>query len=84
MRLWTYGGESTAVLEGTLTGHSKPVTALAFSSDGSLLATGSLATDVTVWDVISQQGKHRLKVALRLVVLVCFRFAHNRFDRRMI
>lgn len=40
---------------------SQPVTALAWSGDGALLATGSQSTEVLVWDVIAQHGKHRLK-----------------------
>ncbi len=59
VRVWRLG--SAAVLEATFTGHRKAVTALAWSSDDGLLATGSQGNEVVVWDVVAQQGRHRFK-----------------------
>jgi len=45
--LWDVtSGEKTAVLEG----HTKPITALAFSPDGTLIASGAEDNTIIVWD----------------------------------
>jgi U3 small nucleolar RNA-associated protein 12 len=44
-----------------LNGHGKAVSALAFSSCGTMLASGSRDTDVIHWDLISEQGLCRLR-----------------------
>src|SRR5262249_50846158 len=46
-----YWNTSTATLEWTGDGHKAPVTSLAFSLDGKLLASGSADGEVRVWDV---------------------------------
>jgi serine/threonine protein kinase len=45
-----YWNTTTAALEWTGEGHTKPVTCLAFSLDGKLLASGSADGEVRVWD----------------------------------
>ncbi|HLW64708.1 MAG TPA: serine/threonine-protein kinase [Gemmataceae bacterium] len=46
-----YWNTTTAALEWTGEGHAKPVTCLAFSLDGKLLASGSVDGEVRVWNV---------------------------------
>jgi hypothetical protein len=48
-----YWNTTAATLEWTGEGHTKPVTCLAFSLDGKLLASGSADGEVRVWDVTS-------------------------------
>uniref|UniRef100_A0A0G4F8S0 Small-subunit processome Utp12 domain-containing protein n=1 Tax=Chromera velia CCMP2878 TaxID=1169474 RepID=A0A0G4F8S0_9ALVE len=45
----------------TLHGHKSAVTALDFSPDGSLLASGGQDTDVVVWDTVAESGLYRLR-----------------------
>jgi WD40 repeat protein len=45
----------------SLNGHTRAITALAFSADGSLLASGSQDTEVVVWDVVAEAGLFRLR-----------------------
>jgi U3 small nucleolar RNA-associated protein 12 len=61
VRIWGPGEQGKMEVRSTFTGHTRPVTCLAFSSDGSLLATGSQSTEVLVWDVLGQAGRARLK-----------------------
>lgn len=52
------GGGSLAM---QLNGHGKAVSALAFSSCGTMLASGSRDTDIIHWDLIAEQGLCRLR-----------------------
>ena len=56
VRLWN---STTGSVHTTFSGHSKPVTALAFDEEGTRLASGSQDTDLIVWDVISESGLYR-------------------------
>ena len=47
---------STGEHLGTFSGHTSPVSALAFDSDGHRLASGSMDTEVVVWDIVAEQG----------------------------
>lgn len=47
---------STGVNLSTFSGHSSPVTALSFDDEGHRLASGSMDTEVVVWDIIAEQG----------------------------
>lgn len=44
---------------GTLEGHEDVITALAFSRDGRVLASGAADTSVLLWDVQALQRSHR-------------------------
>ena len=49
------------MMQVTLTGHRRAVTALRYSRNGSQLASGSQDTDVILWDVIAESGLFRLR-----------------------
>ena len=58
IRLWDLdSGECLA----TFSGHRKQVSALRFSRNGALLASGSKDTDIVVWDVAGEAGLYRLR-----------------------
>ncbi|MGO8791498.1 MAG: WD40 repeat domain-containing serine/threonine protein kinase [Terriglobia bacterium] len=59
-------------LQQTLTGHSGEVTSVAFSSDGRLLASGSVDRTVKIWDVATRQLKQTLAGHQNFVVAVAF------------
>ncbi len=61
VKLWAPGEGGRPEVRCTFSGHSKPVTALCFNEDGSLLASGSQGTEVLVWDVLGQSGRARFK-----------------------
>jgi WD40 repeat protein len=54
VRLWDIGGIGQRDELITLRGHEKPVSTLAFSPDGRLVATGSWDHDIRVWDLQTQ------------------------------
>lgn len=56
IRLWNSLNGSVTT---TLNGHKKSVTALAFDSTGTRLASGSQDTDLIIWDVVAEAGLHR-------------------------
>src|SRR5947209_8265353 len=63
IRLWDpVGGQETALLENRRDG----LLSLAFSPDGSLLATGGRAGSITIWDVQRQARYETLGPALAL------------------
>lgn len=51
----------TAGVALTLNGHKRAVSSLAYSRDGSRLASGSRDTDVIVWDTVGEVGVARLR-----------------------
>ncbi len=80
VRVWGPGEGGRMEVRACFTGHTKPVSALCFNEDGSLLATGSQGTEVLVWDVLGQAGRARFKGHKGAVTGV--RFAHD--SRRLI
>ena len=44
-----------------LHGHRKKVECLAFNKDNSMLVSGGDDTDIIVWDIVSRQGRFRLR-----------------------
>jgi len=68
VRLWSADGRAVA----TLTGHSSSVLALAFSPDGSLLASSSLDGSVQVWDVAQRQKAFDLPGQQKAVSALAF------------
>src|SRR5262245_15440397 len=60
------GQELKLVVE---TGHSDIVSAIAFSPDGRLLASGSFDTTIRLWDVSSAKEIYALKNSERIVSL---------------
>lgn len=58
IRLWNL---ASCECECTFNGHHGPVTAVRFSSNGSLLASGATDTDIVLWDVTGEAGLFRLR-----------------------
>ena len=58
MRLWNL---QSGTCEVTLSGHKGQVTALKYSQQGGLLASGARDTDIIVWDVAAEAGLYRLR-----------------------
>lgn len=58
IRLFNY---DTMTLSVALNGHRKAVTALAFNSDGTRLASGSQDTDCILWDIVGEVGIARFR-----------------------
>jgi WD40 repeat protein len=56
----------------TFSGHSSRVLALAFSPDGTLLASGAIDKTVRTWDVATGTEKHNMAGHTRLVKSVAF------------
>lgn len=50
---------STNSIVSRFNGHRKAVTALSFDNDGLKLASGSLDTDLIVWDTLAVEGLKR-------------------------
>ena len=44
-----------------LHGHKRAIQSLAWNSNGTRLASGSLDTDIIIWDVVEETGLYRLK-----------------------
>ncbi len=71
IRLWPLeGGESPKVLEDN--GHFAGVTALAFSPDGTLLASGSVDKTLLVWELAEHKVKHKIMGHTATIVAVAF------------
>jgi U3 small nucleolar RNA-associated protein 12 len=62
IRLWS---ASSATATTVLNGHKKAVTALAFDTSGTRLASGSQDTDLIVWDVVAEAGMFRYVLRCR-------------------
>lgn len=58
IRLWSTGSASVVV---TFNGHKSAISALAWDTDGTRLASGSKDTDIIVWDVVGEVGMFRLR-----------------------
>jgi WD40 repeat protein len=67
--LWDYARRRQLAVLG---GHRGPVTALAYSRDGALLASGDAAGLVKVWDVSRGQERATLQTRWRCVMTVAF------------
>jgi U3 small nucleolar RNA-associated protein 12 len=61
VRIFEHERNSGSNLAMQLNGHGKAVSALAFSSCGTMLASGSRDTDIIHWDLIAEQGLCRLR-----------------------
>eukprot|EP00400_MALV-I_sp_L67-5_P000505 gene505-598_t len=53
VRLWNHQ-DSNCLL--TLSGHKSAISCLEFSEDGNFLASGSLDTDIVLWDAVAESG----------------------------
>lgn len=49
------GDAPEGVFRGALSGHRSEVTCLSFSSDGAVLVSGAMDTELIVWDVVAEQ-----------------------------
>ncbi|KAM0790814.1 hypothetical protein ACM66B_004659 [Microbotryomycetes sp. NB124-2] len=58
IRVWSAQTQTVTV---TFNGHKSAVSALAWDSDGTKLASGSKDTDIIIWDVIGEEGLFRLR-----------------------
>jgi U3 small nucleolar RNA-associated protein 12 len=56
VRLWNIKKEIILI---TFHGHTRAISSMNFDSSGAHLATGSLDTDIVIWDVIGEQGLSR-------------------------
>jgi WD40 repeat protein len=56
----------------TLSGHSNHVTSLAFSRDGSFIASASMDNTIRLWDVISGQEAHTFRISAACVHNIAF------------
>lgn len=74
--LWQVGrnlaGGPVATRKKSLTGHSRPVSALAFSPDGQTLVSGSTDNTVMLWDVASGEPRATFTEHERVVHCVAF------------
>ncbi|KNE61569.1 hypothetical protein AMAG_06385 [Allomyces macrogynus ATCC 38327] len=59
IRVWTMRSSTTPHV--IFRGHKGAVTALAFDSAGTTLASGSADTEIVLWDIVGEAGKARLK-----------------------
>jgi U3 small nucleolar RNA-associated protein 12 len=56
VRLWD---STTGSVDATFNGHKNAVTALAFDSQGTRLASGAQDTDLIIWDIVAETGLYR-------------------------
>lgn len=56
IRLWNTNAQAVIA---TFNGHKKAVTVLRFDYSGVRLASGSLDTDIILWDVVGEAGLFR-------------------------
>src|SRR5262249_15789850 len=70
--VWLYDATNMDTMPRLLEGHTRGVTSVAFSSDGSLLASGSEDQTVRVWDVKTGQTTATLEGHHDNVVSVAF------------
>jgi WD40 repeat protein len=62
----------TSQPKGTLSGHDKPVVALAFNPDGSILASGSVDQTIRLWDIAKAETLVTLSGNSNIVYSVAF------------
>jgi WD40 repeat protein len=70
IKLWDV---STKSLRATLTGHSAPITSLAYAADGKTLASGSIDRTVQLWEPATGQHLATLRGAGQPVAALAFR-----------
>ena len=67
IRIWN---ASSASVSTTFNGHKKSITALAFDSTGTRLASGSQDTDTILWDVVGEAGLFRRVLSHILIMIL--------------
>jgi WD40 repeat protein len=70
IKLWDVG---TKTLRATLTGHTAPITSLAYATDGKTLASGSIDRTVQLWEPATGQHLATLRGAAQPVAALAFR-----------
>ena len=70
MKLWDVAGHTE---RGSLKGHKRAIRALAFSSDGAVLASAAEDNTIKLWDAAS--GNERMTLADHSDMVTCVAFA---------
>jgi WD40 repeat protein len=55
VQVWDVQPDQSAKSRGVFTGHTRPITALAFSPDGTLLVSGSQDGTIRIWNATTAQ-----------------------------
>lgn len=58
IRIWNIDTEEIVMIQNA---HNTSITVIEYNTDGSILASGGIDTDIVVWDIIGQCGLYRLR-----------------------